>query len=248
MLIDPLLRIISYRYNSNSKYISNVIKLSIRMDFFGVLRQLLTIFGLQPFRLTRRQNFAAVFTFLIIYIPNFIFLILGLYNTDDPKERMNFIQMLPSLVIALGQTINFVTKSKNADRLFSQINALYDEPDARQFLEESYQSSKRIICFTGTMSAFTLIAGIIYLLVSKELIMLIRNPFDCVSLIYIFLVLQTIFFIYSSTLSFILDSTIIQVVILLQAYSEYLRMRYQNVEGTKASIIEIIGFSINFKR
>lgn len=85
------------------------------------------------------QKIRVLLLISVIYVSNFVLLIIELYTTEDPEIIIRGIRTLPTLIVTLIDALNFERKSIGIEELLNDLSAIVKEQNEEQVFETSYR-------------------------------------------------------------------------------------------------------------
>jgi hypothetical protein len=85
------------------------------------------------------QKIRVLLLISVIYVSNFVLLIIEFYTTEDLEIIIRGIRTLPTLIVTLIDALNFERKSIGIEELLNDLSAIVKEQNEEQVFETSYR-------------------------------------------------------------------------------------------------------------
>jgi hypothetical protein len=192
--------------------------------FFINYWKIVQYFGVCHCKLNAYQKTRAILYFLSTAVVNFVLYFVALYVYDDPKVRLNGLQTLPFFFQMLLDGSNFAAKCRVIENLYDRIDEAYKRINGEAHFKIGHKKFLAYFTFCGVLGTVSSVGGIFVFLFTRKTPVLIYTPYDHGFGFFVIWFLQTIFFIYSGVLNFLLDTFMNGLLVSLSYYVKALRI------------------------
>jgi hypothetical protein len=208
--------------------------------FFINYWKIVQYFGVCHCKLNAYQKTRAILYFLSTAVVNLALYFVALYVYDDPNVRLNGLQTLPFFLQMIFDGSNFAAKCRVIENLYDRIDEAYKRIKGENYFKSGHKKFLVYASFGGTLGFVASFGGILTFLFTRTTPVLIYTPYDHGFGFFVIWFLQTIFFIYSGILNYLLDTFMNGLLVSLTYYVKALRsyIKTKNISDMR-EIIEL---------
>lgn len=214
--------------------------------FFKILWRLINFCGLQPHKLERMEKIRVILFFVFLIGANTILLIVELVLNDDIEARLNALQIFPSFIQVVWESLNFAIKSKAIEKMFNKLDDLFIKIEGEDILNRGFYKYKFYFVINGIMSVVASFGGIFLFGITGKTPVLIYTPYPNGLGFFLIWLLQSTFLIYTTLLLYLADEILISLLVFLSFYLKALRRKIQRKKISELS--DIIQLNLELRR
>jgi hypothetical protein len=210
--------------------------------------------GFKPKFLNVKWKLLAFFALICFTTLPTVLIAAKVMTTDDRNIIfVSIMQIIPAYLQIQIKSLLFLKNNREFERLFESFEFLFSLK-IEKVLEDEFKRLKRIIKIFGSFIFISSMAGILPPLLTHKLTIEMWQPQSSfkVTTFVVFWIFQSLSSMYCIVLMFMLDGVTLASMILVQAYSKYLRSSFSsekfNKSNGKTLMIEKANLHLNLQR
>jgi hypothetical protein len=210
--------------------------------------------GFKPKFLNLKLKLFACFSFVCFTTLPTVLVVAKVIATDDNNiVFVSIMQIIPAYLQIQTKSLLFVKNNREFEKLFESFEFLFNLK-IEKVLEDEFKRLKTIIKIFGSFIFISSMAGIVPPLLTHKLTIEMWQPqssFEATTFV-VFWIFQSLSSMYCIVLMFIFDGVTLSSIILVQAYSKFLKSSFSsgkfNRLNGKTLIIEKANLHLNLQR
>jgi len=190
----------------------------------------------------------------LIFYLHVLFLFLAILFTlhaESVDDIINVILFTPSIVILLGSAFTVWIKHAEIGILFGDLNKAFADPETKSFLKEALRKSRKFAKISGSVIAFYTIMPVMDGIMNQKLAIPVWMPAGWMQNRHFFTFILVMEYAISNSLCSILIFTTCNffncLLIVINSYTEYLRMKLRAMNG-RESFVRAVEANLLFKK
>lgn len=217
--------------------------------FFKSFWYFVKLFGLQPFKLNVFEKARAIAIFLLLYVVCFVLLIIEMITTESVDIKIKGIQTLPTYLIMLFDSLNFVRKSPQIEELFESLCQVIEKSGEQKMFDKCYNKTLRVVRLLAIFTTVSIVMNVIVFYITSYSGIPIYTFSDRGPIFLIIWFIQSVFIHYSSLIAWLLDGFIFFSFSILNGYSIYVGQIIREISfDNKDDFVKRFEEHLHFKR
>lgn len=217
--------------------------------FFKFALSASKFFGLMPKDLSKLQKFRALLLFSVLNLFNHSLVVIELATTENPETIMKGFRTIAGVLMALTNIAIFVRKSNEIEELFDDLNdTVQEEQEEKEIFEVYYRESVRTVLVLGAIDTLgVFMNGLMFLVTGQSEFpgYIIRDH----GVVFFFTwFMQTTFIVYSTLMTWVLESNLYVKLNILVGYSKVLGKKFKNIELDRRGFKKVCEAHLKFKK